>query len=368
MKAALRQLLVSLRAERKRAEGSPRHPLASRASLDRVLAHPASPEVDLGAIKSALAQLVRTDEDDAARTDLARHAADLLWRAVPRVLAADERVRVSVENRPAGLTPAVARAMLGSEDGWLSARAAAAAVHRLSGRMVGGARLEVRVELPVGTALPAVPREARGDRSRWGRDAPWLNHLDELGRRSLTPRPMARRLARVVAERVERVVDACCGCGGNAIAFAAAGLSVVGLEIDPGRAQMARLNAREHGLSSRLKVRTASVEQALDGVLREGDLLFVDPPWEHGPALIGERADDFGALFHKLPRLASAVRSWPAVVLKLPRAFDVKSLPGGPETWTIRYERGAPSSGDAHIVRMITATRGLSSRGSSPTR
>jgi len=368
LKAAFRQLVVALRAERKVHPGRDRHPLASRAALDRLLAQPLSENKTVAGAKSALSELVRLNENDVARTVVARRAADALLACVPRELPGEARVKVALVDRPPGLVDAGAHALLGTEDGWTTAIEAAAAVHRLSGQVVGGRPLRVQVDLPPGTRLPALARGQRVDRGRWGRDAPWLEHLDELGRRSLTPRPFARRMARRVVGRVARVVDACCGCGGNAIAFAEAGLTVVAVEVDASRAALARKNARARGVANKLTVLDNSVERCLDRLLRPGDLLFVDPPWEGGPRLMGERADDFSAMFRRLPRLAEAVASWPTVLLKLPRAFDVESLPGGATAWHLRYERGAPSSGDARVVRMITATRGLSPRGPGPTR
>ena len=94
----------------------------------------------------------------------------------------------------------------------------------------------------------------------------------------------------------------------------------------------------------------------LDLCQRAGDraLLFVDPPWE--PDQDG-RATDFSALFAATPAVAALVARLPMVMLKVPRAFDLRSLPPG--VWRVAYELGAPETGDAQVVRMLTVARGL---------
>lgn len=344
---ALRTLISALRAAGRR-PGASRHPLAGRAALDRCLA--ATPDVSADALvelKTLLRDLVRADGED---TDLAVRAAHQLQGLCALPLAPTDRVEVRLEGRPPQLHDTDARALLGDFE--CTASDAALAVHRLDGQVVGGQPLRVVVALPDGRSLPAVPRHLRGDRGRWGRSDPWLPHLDDVGRRSLTPLGLAERMAgRVTAARV---VDACCGCGGNAVAFARAGLQVTAVELDGHRARLARENARARGVSERVRVVTGSVEAHLDALLSPGVLLFVDPPWVPDGA---DRATTFDTLFSRLPRLAEAIASWPQVMLKLPRAFDVRTLPGGPDHWTLRYERGCVDTGDARVVRMITAMR-----------
>jgi len=114
------------------------------------------------------------------------------------------------------------------------------------------------------------------------------------------------------------------------------------------------MNASENGLAEHVRVIEGSIEAHLQSLLQRGDLLFVDPPW------VGEggtRATTFGEMFDALPLLARAVASFPVVVLKLPRAFAVDTLPGGAAAWDLFYEVGAEETGDGHVVRMITAQR-----------
>ena len=76
------------------------------------------------------------------------------------------------------------------------------------------------------------------------------------------------------------VVDACAGCGGNAVQFALAGFRVLALEIDPARASAAEHNARVYGVSDRVRVVTCDAVEALRRLPRGGaDVVFASPPW-----------------------------------------------------------------------------------------
>lgn len=82
--------------------------------------------------------------------------------------------------------------------------------------------------------------------------------------------PLARfyRASRVAACSL---VDAGCGIGADALAFAAAGLSVYGIDIDPVRVEMARHNAAALGLEARFE--TADVRFGLP----DAEAVFFDP-------------------------------------------------------------------------------------------
>ncbi len=66
--------------------------------------------------------------------------------------------------------------------------------------------------------------------------------LDEEGWYSVTPEAIAEHIARRCAGAV--VVDAFCGCGGNAIQFARHGKHVYAIDLDPVRLDAARHNAK----------------------------------------------------------------------------------------------------------------------------
>lgn len=110
------------------------------------------------------------------------------------------------------------------------------------------------------------------------------------------------------------LVDACCGIGADLLAFATAGASVTGIEIDPLRAEMARLNAAALGL--RANVITADVREGLP----PSDLIFFDPA----------RRVDGKRIYHVesyLPPL-SLVRGWEAarIKVKLSPGVDLAEL------------------------------------------
>jgi SAM-dependent methyltransferase len=84
--------------------------------------------------------------------------------------------------------------------------------------------------------------------------------------------PLIRRWRAEQEEDKKHIVDACCGIGSDALAFAEAGHDVIGLDIDPLRIEMARLNAQVLDLQN-ARFEVADVR---DGV-PEADLIFFDP-------------------------------------------------------------------------------------------
>ncbi|MGW4734054.1 THUMP-like domain-containing protein [Streptomyces shenzhenensis] len=82
------------------------------------------------------------------------------------------------------------------------------------------------------------------------------------------------RAARLREAGVRSVADLCCGIGGDAIAFARAGIRVLAVDRDPLTAEVARANAAALGLDELIEVREADVT----GVDTTGwDAVFVDP-------------------------------------------------------------------------------------------
>ncbi|MFD9943974.1 methyltransferase domain-containing protein [Nonomuraea sp. NPDC059023] len=71
-----------------------------------------------------------------------------------------------------------------------------------------------------------------------------------------------------------RVVDACCGIGGDALELARAGHHVDAVELDPLTAAVARANAEALGVAERVRVR---VGDAAEVAPEEYDALFADP-------------------------------------------------------------------------------------------
>lgn len=111
------------------------------------------------------------------------------------------------------------------------------------------------------------------------------------------------------------VVDAGCGIGADSLAMAAAGADVLGLDLDPVRVAMARLNAAALGLPARFEL--ADVR----GPLPPSDMAFFDPA----------RRDEAGRRLHNveqyLPPL-STVRQWSQrqIVVKLSPGVDLAQV------------------------------------------
>ncbi|KAI9062768.1 S-adenosyl-L-methionine-dependent methyltransferase [Trametes sanguinea] len=121
--------------------------------------------------------------------------------------------------------------------------------------------------------------------------------LDEEGWYSVTP----ERVADQIAERCrcDVILDAFCGVGGNAIAFARTCERVIALDVSPVRLALARHNAALYGVQDRIEFVLAdflSFARALQTISHTGgatdnatrrkiDVVFLSPPWG-GPSYI----------------------------------------------------------------------------------
>ncbi|MFD8800597.1 class I SAM-dependent methyltransferase [Streptomyces atroolivaceus] len=117
---------------------------------------------------------------------------------------------------------------------------------------------------------------------------------------------------------VRSVADLCCGIGGDAIALARAGISVLAVDRDPLTAQVARANAEALGLQDLVEVRCADVVETDTSPY---DAVFVDPARRGGRGGRGRIFD---------PEAYSPPLSWATgAALKAPRAA-LKIAPGVP--------------------------------------
>ncbi|NUT42520.1 MAG: class I SAM-dependent methyltransferase [Thermoactinospora sp.] len=123
----------------------------------------------------------------------------------------------------------------------------------------------------------------------------------------------AHRAARLTGSL--RVVDACCGIGGDFLALARAGHTIDAVDLDPLTAAVAAANADALGLSSRVTVRTGD---AADVDPSGYDVLFADP------ARRTSRGRTFDPQSYSPP--------WPVVLglLERARAACLKVAPGLP--------------------------------------
>jgi SAM-dependent methyltransferase len=112
-----------------------------------------------------------------------------------------------------------------------------------------------------------------------------------------------------------RVVDACCGIGSDALALAAAGAQVMGLDLDEVRVVLARHNAAVCGLSAQFEVGDVT------GDLPPAEAVFFDPA----------RRDAQGNRIHHVERYQpplAALRGWsqPLVAAKLSPGVDLEQI------------------------------------------
>ena len=356
VKAGWRALIQALRLSRRR--GGPASAYASQQAVDRALSRtlPAPDTADLSTVKAGLKALLLAELDEADRCAQAQAVDAALHRLLPQ--EARDPLWVAVTGWPPGVNAATQARIVGGSaplPGPLSALDAARLRHRLHGLVLAGFTLQVEIALPQGQVLPALPREARADTGRWGRAAPWLPHLDEEGRYSLTPRPIADAQARRLKGQAG-VIDLFCGCGGNALAFARAGLAVVAVDADPGRLDLARRNATALKIPTPPSFRLGRAEDLLPGLIAAHPdwALFVDPPWG-GP---GELAPALDALLPD-PGLRDLILCHPRLMMKLPRAFDLRALPPRAGGVTLHLELGEDEGGDGQTVRMLTVSAGL---------
>jgi hypothetical protein len=212
----------------------------------------------------------------------------------------------------------------------LSSEAAADLGARLRGLGLDGRALLCSIDPPL--RRPLVRRARTEDARRRRATTPGFERagvrLDDEGRWSLTPEQLALRLARTAARTP--IVDAGCGAGGNAIAFARAGSRVVAIEADAGRLALARHNAKIYQVDDRIHfIHGDALTVAREHAERDA-ILFIDPPW--GRDWERERCG-----LAQLPLLAALLpiaSEFAALWAKVPPSFATAELPEAtPEAW-----------------------------------
>ncbi|TFY77690.1 hypothetical protein EWM64_g6324 [Hericium alpestre] len=126
--------------------------------------------------------------------------------------------------------------------------------------------------------------------------------LDEEGWYSVTPEAVANQIADRC--RCTTILDAFCGVGGNAIAFAKTCERVIALDTSATRLALARHNAVIYGVEDRIEFVLADYldfarSQRSNTKARKIDVVFLSPPWG-GPSYLsgntsppsGEEGDD----------------------------------------------------------------------------
>ena len=216
---------------------------------------------------------------------------------------------------------------------------------RLRGLGFGGSPLEVKVQPRL---KPALVRAAKTRDARARRDTtPGFAHArakaDAEGRWSLTPEALAVDLAE--AWRGATVIDATCGVGGNAIAFARAGCEVTAIDVHGGRLDLARHNARTYQVASQIRFLQGDARQLLPSM--DADLVFVDPPWNTDWNRSHTGPDDLPLL----RPLLNVIPEGAAWIAKVPPSFDPRFLPHAtPTAWF------GIAPGDRHRVKFLALT------------
>jgi predicted RNA methylase len=234
----------------------------------------------------------------------------------------------------------------------LAPQAAAELCARLRGLGIDGVPLTMTVTPPLGRSLVRAARllDARARRET---TPPFLHPAARAsgeGRYSLTPEALAMKLAQRVAG--QRIVDTCCGSGGNAIAFARAGCAVTAIDLDAERLAEAAHNAGLYGVAQRIRFVHGDACALVPQL--SADVLFVDPPW-------GQDYDKRATTLSDLPLLAAllvlpseARARYGTAWLKLPASFATHSLPnaGGEQNVEAVFGEGR---GDFRRIKFILA-------------
>ncbi|MFT2015800.1 THUMP-like domain-containing protein [Streptomyces sp. 796.1] len=137
------------------------------------------------------------------------------------------------------------------------------------------------------------------------------------------------RARRFAALGVRRLADLCCGIGGDALALARAGVSVLAVDRSPLTCAVARANAEALGLADLVEVRCAAVE---DVSTAGCDALFVDPARRTGTGGGGRgRIFDPEAYSPPLSWAVAAARGLPHAALKVAPGLPHEAIPADAE-------------------------------------
>lgn len=101
--------------------------------------------------------------------------------------------------------------------------------------------------------------------------------LDRESWFSVTPEKVAKQTAHRLAGDI--IVDAFCGCGGNAIQFAKTCSRVIAIDIDASKLAMAKHNAGIYGVAHKIEFVHADFMQFAASTRLRPDYVFLSPPW-----------------------------------------------------------------------------------------
>ncbi len=134
------------------------------------------------------------------------------------------------------------------------------------------ARMRARFGPDASAAALSQASLRRAARAKFGVRAAGLFFTRSGLEQATRPEVAAEHARRFVAAGATRVIDLGCGIGSDALAFLDAGLDVVGVEVDPVTAAVARAN-----LGDRAIVTCAEAQEVVADLLTPGVAVFCDP-------------------------------------------------------------------------------------------
>ncbi len=176
------------------------------------------------------------------------------------------------------------------------------------------------------TAAVAQARLRQRAAAKFGADAARM-YFTPGGVEQATRAPVAAwRAGRFAALGVRHLADLGCGIGGDAIALARAGISVLAVDRDPLTCAVAEANAEALGLGDRIEVRHADVTDIGTAARLAGfDALFADPARRGGRG----RIFDPEAYLPPLSWAVAAARHVPYAALKTAPGIPHEAVPDG---------------------------------------
>ncbi|MEL6306848.1 MAG: class I SAM-dependent methyltransferase [Chloroflexota bacterium] len=153
---------------------------------------------------------------------------------------------------------------------------------------------------------------------KFGNDAHQLLFTDDGLQQASDPLIRQYRATELANSKTDtlRVLDVCCGIGTDSIAFARAGMTVHGIDMDATRIAIAQHNAEVLGIDI-----TFSIQDVTQGIPADYDIIFYDPARRDKN---GKRIYDVESY---LPPL-SLIKTWSAeqIIVKLSPGVDLAQL------------------------------------------
>ena len=200
---------------------------------------------------------------------------------------------------------------------------------------VAALRLRYDPEL-VAAAVTQVRLRVRA-RAKFGPDADRMFFTADGLEQATRAVVAARHADRFAAAGADRVLDLCCGIGGDLVAFARAGLAVIGVDRDPATVEAARANLAALGLPGTVRVgeaadAAAELAAAPPGAAPPGAgsgvaAAWVDPSRRAG----GRRVFDPRAYSPPLSFVAELAAAVPLTGAKVAPGIPHEAVPAGAE-------------------------------------